>query len=103
MNSAIEETDDLKLLHERVGHVNCTTLVEACRCRLVEDVDLPRKYYSKRSKIAKEKCKICSCVKLTRKSFRKEKKRSPKYVGKLVSTDPGIFKNHAARDGTCYV
>ncbi len=74
MNAAIEEEDDLKLLHERTGHVNCSTLlVEACRCRLVEGVSLPRKYYSKKSKIVKEKCHICASVKLTRHAFRKEK------------------------------
>jgi hypothetical protein len=103
MNAAIEEEDELKLLHERTGHVNCSTLVEACRCKLVEGVNLPRKYYSKRSKMVKEKCHICSSVKLTRKSFKKEKKRNAKYVGELISTDLGVFKNHAARDGTCYV
>jgi hypothetical protein len=32
-----------------------------------------------------------------------EKKKSAKYVGELVSTDLGVFKNHAARNGTCYV
>ena len=53
--------------------------------------------------IVREKCHICSSVKLTRKSFRKEKKRSAKYVGELVSTDLGVFKNHEARDGTSYV
>ncbi len=35
MNSAVEEEDDLKLLHERTGHVNWSTLIEACRCKLV--------------------------------------------------------------------
>jgi hypothetical protein len=103
MNSAIEETDELKLLHERLGHINNSTLVEACRCKLVEGIHLPRKYYAKKSKIVKEKCHICSCVKLTRHAFRKEKKRSAKYVGELVSTDLGVFKNHAARVGTSYV
>jgi hypothetical protein len=43
MNAAIEEEDELKLLHKRTGHVNCSTLVEACRCKLVEGVNLPRK------------------------------------------------------------
>ncbi len=55
MNAAIEEDDDdLKLLHERTGHVSCSRLIEACRCRLVEGVHLPRKYYSKKSKILRE-------------------------------------------------
>ncbi len=86
MNSAIEEEDDhLKLLHERTGHVNCTSLVEACRCRLVEGVSLPRKYFNKRSKLVRDKCHICSSVNLTRKSFRKEKKWSAKYVGEYAA------------------
>jgi hypothetical protein len=100
MNSRIEEEDELKLFHKRTGHVDCSTLVEACRCRLVEGVSSPRKYYSKKSKIVKERCHICASVKLTRKSLKEEKKQSAKYVvGELVSTDLGVFKNHAARDG----
>lgn len=100
MNSGIEEEDELKLFHKRTGHVDCSTLVEACRYRLVEGVSSPRKYYSKKSKIVKERCNICASVKLTRKSLKEEKKRSAKYVvGELVSTDLGVFKNHAARDG----
>jgi hypothetical protein len=51
----------------------------------------------------KEKCHICRSVKLTRIAFQKEKKRSVKYVGEYVSTDLRVFKNQAARDGTCYV
>jgi hypothetical protein len=35
MNAAIEEEDEQKLLHERTGHVNSSTLVEALRCCLV--------------------------------------------------------------------
>jgi hypothetical protein len=101
MKSAIEEEDELKLLHERTGHANCSTLLEACRFRLVEGVNLPTKYYSKKFKLVKEKCKTCSCIKLIRHSFRKEKKKSAKYVGVLVSTDLGVFKNHEARDRIC--
>ncbi len=103
MNSAIEEQDEWKLLHERTGYVNCSTLVEACRCCFVEVVSLPRKYFAKRSKIVLEKCLICSSIKLTIKSFRKEKKRSAKYVEELLSTDLGVFKNRAAKDGMSYV
>ncbi len=75
MNSAIEEKEDeLKLLHERTGYVNCSTLVEACRCHLVDGVSLPPKYFNKRPKIVREKCHICSGIKLTRKLFRKKKR-----------------------------
>ncbi len=37
------------------------------------------------------------------KVVQEEKKRSAKYVGELASTDQGVFKNHAARDGTSYM
>jgi hypothetical protein len=69
MNAAIEVEDELKLLHKRTGHINCSTLVEACRCRLVEGVALPRKHYSKKSKIVRDKSRIYSSVKLTRHAF----------------------------------
>jgi hypothetical protein len=32
-NCSIEEENELKLLHERTGHVNCSTLIDAYRCR----------------------------------------------------------------------
>lgn len=58
---------------------------------------MSRMYFSKRSKIIRKKCHICSSVKLTRKLF------SVKFIGELVSTNLGVVKNHAARNGTCYV
>jgi hypothetical protein len=46
VNSAIEDKDDLRMLHERTGHVGKSVLVEDCRIRLVTGVNLPRKFYA---------------------------------------------------------
>jgi hypothetical protein len=43
MNMALDDADELELTHERFGHVNESALIEACRNRLVDGINLPRK------------------------------------------------------------
>ncbi len=102
-NSVIEDRDELRILHERTGHVGKSMLVEAYRSRLVTGVHLPRKLYARKAVARQRKCNICSRIKLTRHQFRREKLRSVRFIGETVSTDLAVFPNCPSREGVQYV
>lgn len=103
MNHVMEGINELDLIHERTGHVGKSILLEACRCKLVNGITLPRKYFGKKTVINKTKCDICSKIKLTRKAFRKERTRNAVEVGEVISTDQGVFRNFPSKEGFKYV
>jgi hypothetical protein len=103
MNMALDDADELELTHERFGHVNESTLIEACRNRLVDGINLPRKWYASKRKGNRRICDICSKIKITRHSFNKAKENLVKKIGDLVSTDLVVFANCPSREGIKYV
>jgi hypothetical protein len=95
------ETDPIQILHERFGHVAHSTIHEACRNRLFEGVDLPRHCYNKKFKCPSA-CHICNRVKVTRRTFRDERKQYATKAGDYISCDMGVFINCPSRDGYLY-
>jgi hypothetical protein len=95
------ETDPIQILHERFGHVAHSTIHEACRNRLFEGVDLPRKCYNKKFKCPSA-CHICNCVKVTRRSFRDQRKQYATKAADYISCDMGVFINCPSREGYLY-
>jgi hypothetical protein len=95
------ETDPIQILHERFGHVAHSTIHEACRNKLFEGVDLPRQCYNKKFKCPSA-CHICNRVKVTRRSFRDERKSYATAAGDYISCDMGVFINSPSREGYVY-
>ena len=87
---ASTETDPIQILHERFGHVAHSTIYEACRTKLFEGVDLPRQCYNKKFKCPSA-CHICNRVKVTRRSFRDQRKSYATKAGDYISCDMGVF------------
>lgn len=77
----------LQLLHEQTGHANESTLIEACRNRLISGINLHRKMHAKIIKVVRRKCDICSRIKVTRHSINEVKNHVVKEIGDFVSTD----------------
>jgi hypothetical protein len=95
------ETDPIQILHEQFGHVAHSTIHEACRNRLFEGVDLPRHCYNKKFKCPSA-CHICNRVKVTRRTFRDERKQYATKAGDYISCDMRVFINCPSRDGYLY-
>jgi hypothetical protein len=94
-------SDKLFLLHERLGHLNTSTILESIKNDLFLNTGLKNK--DCRKNIDRPLCNICARAKITRTIFSKIHKIRGKNFGDYISVDLALFPSIPSREGYKYV